>query len=150
MSCNKHMIHQPRYGNPVRCSRSKLSCMPAQKLRKDGTPKRSGLQEGDRRMGRALSLKLQVVDEYRLRQRQKADGQCCAPLDETAKKFNVHKSLVSKWAAKEDELKMSYDARSRRQVHHALRSIQVANAASHWPRRIHSQCVRSIALRVFV
>ena len=51
---------------------------------------------------RALSLKLQVVDEYRLRQRQKADGQCCAPLDETAKKFNVHKSLVSKWAAKED------------------------------------------------
>ena len=44
------------------------------KLRKDGTPKRSGLQEGDRRMGRALSLKLQVVDEYRLRQRQKADG----------------------------------------------------------------------------
>ena len=38
--------------------------MPAQKLRKDGTPKRSGLQEGDRRMGRALSLKLQVVDEY--------------------------------------------------------------------------------------
>ena len=37
--------------------------MPAQKLRKDGTPKRSGLQEGDRRMGRALSLKLQVVDE---------------------------------------------------------------------------------------
>ena len=105
MSCNKHMIHQPRYGNPVRCSRSKLSCMPAQKLRKDGTPKRSGLQEGDRRMGRALSLKLQVVDEYRLRQRQKADGQCCAPLDETAKKFNVHKSLVSKWAAKEDELR---------------------------------------------
>ena len=80
MSCNKHMIHQPRYGNPVRCSRSKLFCMPAQKLRKDGTPKRSGLQEGDRRMGRALSLKLQVVDEYRLRQRQKADGQCCAPL----------------------------------------------------------------------
>ena len=68
--------------------------MPAQKLRKDGTPKRSGLQEGDRRMGRALSLKLQVVDEYRLRQRQKADGQCCAPLDETAKKFNVHKSLA--------------------------------------------------------
>ena len=61
--------------------------MPAQKLRKDGTPKRIGLQEGDRRMGRALSLKLQVVDEYRLRQRQKADGQCCAPLDKTAKKI---------------------------------------------------------------
>ena len=60
-------------------------------------------------MGRALSLKLQVVDEYRLRQRQKADGQCCGPLDETAKKFKastiVHKSLVSKWAAKEDELR---------------------------------------------
>ena len=38
------------------------------KLRKDGIPKRSGLREGDRRVGRALSLKLQVVDEYRLRQ----------------------------------------------------------------------------------
>ena len=120
--------------------------MPAQKLRKDGTPKRSGLQEGDRRMGRAPSLKLQVVDEYRLRQRQKADGQCCAPLDETAKKFNVHKSLVSKWAAKEDELRCTVA----RQVHHARHSIQVANAASHLPRRIHSQCVRSIALRVCV
>ena len=36
------------------------------KLRKDGIPKRSGLREGDRRVGRALSLKLQVVDEYRL------------------------------------------------------------------------------------
>ena len=66
------------------------------KVRKDGTPKRSGLLEGDRRVGRALSLKLQVVDEYRLRQRQKADGNCDAPLYETAKQFNVHKSLVSK------------------------------------------------------
>ena len=46
--------------------------MPVHKVRKDGSPKRSGLQEGDRRAGRALSLKLQVVDEYRLRQRQKA------------------------------------------------------------------------------
>ena len=75
------------------------------KLRKDGKPKRSGLQEGDRRAGRALSLKLQVIDEYRMRQRQKASGQICAPLDETAKKFSVHKSLVSKWAAKEEELR---------------------------------------------
>ena len=73
------------------------------KLRKDGIPKRSGLREGDRRVGRALSLKLQVVDEYRLRQRQKAGGHCCAPLQETATQFNVHKSLVSKWAAQEDE-----------------------------------------------
>ena len=56
-------------------------------------------------MGRALSLKLQVVDEYRLRQRQKAGGHCCAPLQETATQFNVHKSLVSKWAAQEDELR---------------------------------------------
>ena len=50
-------------------------------------------------MGRALSLKLQVVDEYiafSLRQRQKADGQCCAPLDETPKKFNVHKSMYTR------------------------------------------------------
>ena len=75
------------------------------KLRKDGIPKRSGLQEGDRRLGRPLSAKLQVVDEYRLRQRQKANGQCSAPLQETAKHFNVHKSLVSKWAAQEDELR---------------------------------------------
>ena len=75
------------------------------KLRKDGIPKRSGLREGDRRVGRALSLKLQVVDEYRLRQRQKAGGHCCAPLQETATQFNVHKSLVSKWAAQEDELR---------------------------------------------
>jgi len=75
------------------------------KLRKDGIPKHSGLREGDRRVGRALSLKLQVVDEYRLRQRQKAGGHCCAPLLETAKQFNVHKSLVSKWAAREDELR---------------------------------------------
>ena len=75
------------------------------KLRKDGIPKHSGLREGDRRVGRALSLKLQVVDEYRLRQRQKAGGHCCAPLQETAKQFNVHKSLVSKWAAREDELR---------------------------------------------
>ena len=79
--------------------------MVAQKLRKNGIPKRSGLQEGDRRASRALSLKLQVIDEYRMRQRQKVNGQCCAPLDETAKKFNVHKSLVSKWAAKEEELR---------------------------------------------
>ena len=57
-------------------------------------------------MGRALSLKLQVVDEYRLRQRQKANGHCDAPLQETAKQFNVHKSLVSKWAAQEDELRL--------------------------------------------
>ena len=56
-------------------------------------------------MGRALSLKLQVVDEYRLRQRKKANGQCCAPLQVTAEQFNVHKSLVSKWAAQEDELR---------------------------------------------
>ena len=75
------------------------------KLRKDGIPKHSGLREGDRRVGRALSLKLQVVDEYRLRQRQKAGGHCCAPLQETATQFNVHKSLVSKWAAQEDELR---------------------------------------------
>ena len=75
------------------------------KIRKDGIPKRSGLREGDRRVGRALSLKLQVVDEYRLRQRQKAGGHCCAPLQETATQFNVHKSLVSKWAAQEDELR---------------------------------------------
>ena len=75
------------------------------KLRKDGIPKHSGLREGDRRVGRALSLKLQVVDEYRLRQRQKAGGHCCAPLRETATQFNVHKSLVSKWAAQEDELR---------------------------------------------
>ena len=75
------------------------------KLRIDGIPKRSGLREGDRRVGRALSLKLQVVDEYRLRQRQKAGGHCCSPLLETAKQFNVHKSLVSKWAAQEDELR---------------------------------------------
>ena len=68
--------------------------MVAQKLRKNGIPKRSGLQEGDRRASRALSLKLQVIDEYRMRQRQKVNGQCCAPLDETAKKFNVHKSLT--------------------------------------------------------
>ena len=79
--------------------------MVAQKLRKNGIPKRSGLQEGDRRASRALSLKLQVIDEYRMRQRQKASGQICAPLDETAKKFSVHKSLVSKWAAKEEELR---------------------------------------------
>ena len=75
------------------------------KLRKDGIPKHSGLREGDRRVGRALSLKLQVVDEYRLRQRQKAGGHCCAPLQETATQFNVHKSLVSKWVAQEDELR---------------------------------------------
>ena len=75
------------------------------KLRKDGIPKRSGLQEGDRRVSRPLSMKLQVVDEYRLRQRKKANGQCCAPLQETAEQFNVHKSLVSKWAAQEDELR---------------------------------------------
>ena len=75
------------------------------KLRIDGIPKRSGLREGDRRVGRALSLKLQVIDEYRLRQRQKAGGHCCAPLQETATQFNVHKSLVSKWAAQEDELR---------------------------------------------
>ena len=75
------------------------------KLRKDGIPKHSGLREGDRRVGRALSLKLQVVDEYRLRQRQKAGGHCCAPLQETATQFNVHKSLVSKWAAQEDEMR---------------------------------------------
>ena len=75
------------------------------KLRKVGIPKHSGLREGDRRVGRALSLKLQVVDEYRLRQRQKAGGHCCAPLRETATQFNVHKSLVSKWAAQEDELR---------------------------------------------
>ena len=75
--------------------------MVAQKLRKNGIPKRSGLQEGDRRASRALSLKLQVIDEYRMRQRQKVNGQCCALLDETANKFNVHKSLVSKWAANE-------------------------------------------------
>ena len=56
-------------------------------------------------VGRALSLKLQVVDEYRLRQRQKAGGHCFAPLQETATQFNVHKSLVSKWAAQEDELR---------------------------------------------
>ena len=35
------------------------------KLRIDGIPKRSGLREGDRRVGRALSLMLQVIDEYR-------------------------------------------------------------------------------------
>jgi hypothetical protein len=75
------------------------------KLRKDGILKRSGLVEGDRRVGRALSLKLQVVDEYRLRQRQKANGHCDTPLHVTATQFNVHKSLVSKWAAKEDELR---------------------------------------------
>ena len=75
------------------------------KLRKDGIPKRSGLLEGDRRVSRTLSLKLQVVDEYRLRQSQKANGHCDAPLHETAKQFKVHKSLVSKWAAKEDELR---------------------------------------------
>ena len=75
------------------------------KLRKDGIPKRSGLLEGDRRVSRTLSLKLQVVDEYRLRQSQKANGHCAAPLHETAKQFKVHKSLVSKWAAKEDELR---------------------------------------------
>ena len=84
---------------------AQLLCMVAQKLRKNGIPKRSGLQEGDRRASRALSLKLQVIDEYRMRQRQKVNGQCCAPLDETARKFNVHKSLVSKWAAKEEELR---------------------------------------------
>ena len=79
--------------------------MREQKLCKDGTPKRSGLREGDQRAGRSLKLKLQVITEYRSLQRQKARGKCTAPLDQTAKRFKVHKSLVSKWAAKEDEIR---------------------------------------------
>ena len=79
--------------------------MREQKLCKDGKQKRSGLREGDQRAGRSLKLKLQVITEYRSLQRQKARGKCTAPLDQTAKRFKVHKSLVSKWAAKEDEIR---------------------------------------------
>ena len=46
------------------------------KLRKDGTPKRSGLCEGDRRVARTLQFKLQVVEEYRSLQQGKAEGRC--------------------------------------------------------------------------
>ena len=75
------------------------------KLRKDGTPKRSGLCEGDRRVARTLQFKLQVVEEYRSLQQGKAEGRCRAPIFEAAERFGIHASLVSKWAAKEDELR---------------------------------------------
>ena len=54
------------------------------KLRKDGTPKRSGLCEGDRRVARTLQFKLQVVEEYRSLQQGKAEGRCRAPIREHA------------------------------------------------------------------
>lgn len=75
------------------------------KLRKDGTPKRSGLCEGDRRVARTLQFKLQVVEEYRSLQQGKAEGRCRAPIFEAAERFGIHASLVSKWAAKEDEIR---------------------------------------------
>ena len=73
--------------------------------RKDGGLKRSGLRQGDRRVGRTLRFKLQVVDEYRWLQRRKAEGECDAPVREAAARFGVHKSLVSKWAAQEAALR---------------------------------------------
>ena len=73
--------------------------------RKDGGLKRSGLRQGDRRVGRTLRFKLQVVDEYRWLQRRKAEGECGAPVRETAARFGVHKSLVCKWAAQEAALR---------------------------------------------
>ena len=82
------------------------------KLRKDGTPKRSGLCEGDRRVARTLQFKLQVVEEYRSLQQGKAEGRCRAPIFEAAVPravwvlaIGIHTSLVSKWAAKEDEIR---------------------------------------------
>ena len=64
-----------------------------------------GLRQGDRRVGRTLRFKLQVVDEYRWLQRRKAEGECDAPVREAAARFGVHKSLVSKWAAQEVALR---------------------------------------------
>ena len=54
-----------------------------------------GLRQGDRRVGRTLRFKLQVVDEYRWLRRRKAEGRCDAPLREAAARFGVHKSLAS-------------------------------------------------------
>ena len=64
------------------------------KLRKDGTPKRSGLCEGDRRVARTLQFKLQVVEEYRSLQQGKAEGRCRAPIREVAERFGIHTSLL--------------------------------------------------------
>ena len=83
------------------CSRMSFQA----RRRKDGGFKRSGLREGDRRVGRTLRFKLQVVDEYRWLQRRKAEGRCDAPVREAATRFGVHKSLVSKWAAMEAALR---------------------------------------------
>ena len=103
--------------------------MATKKLRKDGEPKRSGLQEGDRRAGRAWSLKLQVINEYRMRQRQKASGQSCASLDKTAKEFSVHQSLVLKWAEKEEELR-SVVAQNKHETHFLLHPGSKCQAAA--------------------
>ena len=59
----------------------------------------------DLRIRHTLRFKLQVVDEYRWLQKQKAQGRCCAPIREVAERFGVHKSLVSKWAADEARIR---------------------------------------------
>ena len=43
----------------------------------------------DLRIRRTLRFKLQVVDEYRWLQKQKAQGRCCAPIREVAERFGV-------------------------------------------------------------
>ena len=68
-----------------------------------------GLRQGDRRVGRTLRFKLQVVDEYRWLRRRKAEGRCDAPLREAAARFGVHKSLVCKWAAQEAALRRAVE-----------------------------------------
>ena len=98
--------------------------------RKDGGLKRSGLRQGDRRIGRTLRFKLQVVDEYRWLQRRKAEGECDAPVREAAARFGVHKSLVSKWAAQEAALRRAVERDGTAAPEPALSSPSSASAAS--------------------
>ena len=82
-----------------------------QRMKKDGSGfKESGLKHGERK-GRKHSIyfKYEVVQFYRTMQTMKQSGLLAAddlpPIIETAEKYCVNKSLVSKWAKVEDQLK---------------------------------------------
>eukprot|EP00966_Prymnesium_polylepis_P203692 4719132-Prymnesium_polylepis.3 len=129
------------------------------RLRKDGGHKQSGLRQGERRLARTLPFKLRVIDEYRWLQRRKREGHCCAPIREAAERFGVHKSLVSKWAAQEADIRCTVDrapAASRLATRYSLHlggkcRFPLAEAETHTAyrrRRAHGLRVTARFLRV--
>eukprot|EP00281_Chroomonas_sp_CCMP1168_P024558 CAMPEP_0206231842 /NCGR_PEP_ID=MMETSP0047_2-20121206/11068_1 /ASSEMBLY_ACC=CAM_ASM_000192 /TAXON_ID=195065 /ORGANISM="Chroomonas mesostigmatica_cf, Strain CCMP1168" /LENGTH=290 /DNA_ID=CAMNT_0053655479 /DNA_START=11 /DNA_END=881 /DNA_ORIENTATION=+ len=63
-----------------------------------------GSRGADKRVPRQLSFKMEVINHYMENQRLKGEGRLDDPCLATARHFGIHKSQVSKWASKRQQI----------------------------------------------